>query len=71
MTIHLHGFICSAPVYEYKGLDIRAKLQLRPRGPCARTGNRGHGRGGFWRVYSEGRIYPMKRNKKPASVAGV
>ena len=64
MTIHLHGYICSAPVYEYKGwvfeLDynsgpwpLRKDWELR-----ARAGRV------FWKVWSEWEDLPDDEKQK-------
>lgn len=53
MTIHLHGFICSAPVYEYKGWTFEIPGWSGP-WPLRKDGEPRKLAGDvFWRVYSE------------------
>ena len=53
MTIRLHGFICSAPVYEYKGWTFEVPGWSGP-WPLRKDGEERKRAGRvFWRVWSE------------------
>ncbi len=53
MTIHLHGFICSAPVYECKGWTFEIPGWSGP-WPLRKDGEPRKRAGGvFWRVWAE------------------
>ena len=64
MSIHLHGFICSSPVYEYKGWIFEVPgwsgpWPLRKDGELrARAGRK------FWKVWSEWEDLPDEEKQK-------
>ena len=64
MTIHLHGFICSTPVYEYKGWTFEVsgwsgswplRKDWEPRARAGRV---------FWKVWSEWEDLPDDEKQK-------
>ena len=64
MTIHLHGFICSAPVYEYKGWTFEIPGWSGP-WPLRKDGEL-RARAGlvFWLAYSEWEDLPDNEKQK-------
>ena len=53
MTIHLHGWVCSSPVYAYKGWTFEVNYNSGP-WPLRRDGELRKRAGRvFWRVWGE------------------
>ena len=64
MTIHLHGFICSSPVYEFKGWTFELNYNSGP-WPLRRDGELRKRAGRvFWRVWSEWEDLPEDKKQK-------
>lgn len=53
MSIHLHGYVCSTPVYEYKGWTFEVHYNSGP-WPLRKDGEvRALAGRMFWRMFSE------------------
>ena len=64
MTTNLHGFICSSPVYEYKGWTFEDSMHSGP-WPLRRDGElRTRAGRVFWRVFSEWQDLPDDEKKR-------
>lgn len=63
MTIHLHGFICSSPVYKFKGwtfeMTYSGPWPLRKDGELRKRAGRK-----FWAVYAEWDDLPEDEKKR-------